>query len=326
MSGGAARARRGPLDHALELLGRLAQVGLHHDPGRGPVAQLGLVEQLEHELHAWPRACPPTPCRCAGGRRAPSPAAAAGACAARRPRGPTSGASGRSSGRERRHLHGQVHARERPERVRLERRARGPARRRLGERVERVEAAGRVAVRLGLVTVASPSRSSETAAPCSHSLPDRAAARRAGVSPTMKRCAMCRTPAAAAAPSAARPAFVPDMRIAAVDRRRALVHLLQVAGRGAAPGRRASGRPGSRPRTGTAPRAAPASCEASSIALVERAQRMTRSRRERSVDRRPTSLQLRLHGEDALLLGVRSAPCRSSSSAPCCATSARPRP
>ena len=31
-------------------LGRLAQVGLDHDPGRRAVAQLGLVEQLEDEL------------------------------------------------------------------------------------------------------------------------------------------------------------------------------------------------------------------------------------------------------------------------------------
>ena len=64
------------------------------------------------------------------------------------------------------------------------------------------------------MTVASPSRSSETAAPLSHRWRIVFSAA-FGLSPTMKRCAMWRTPAAAAAPSAARPGFVPDIFIAA---------------------------------------------------------------------------------------------------------------
>ncbi len=64
------------------------------------------------------------------------------------------------------------------------------------------------------MTVASPSRSIDTAVPSSQSRRIGLTAA-AGVSPTMKRCAMWRTPAAAAAPSAARPGFVPDMRMAA---------------------------------------------------------------------------------------------------------------
>ena len=51
------------------------------------------------------------------------------------------------------------------------------------------------------------------ATPCFHRSSSTPVASR-GVSPTMKRCAMCLTPAAAAAPSAWRPALDSDMRIA----------------------------------------------------------------------------------------------------------------
>jgi hypothetical protein len=64
------------------------------------------------------------------------------------------------------------------------------------------------------VTVASPSRSSDEAIPSRH-IERSSFAACSGVSPTMKRCAMCRTPAAAAAPSAVRPARDSAIRIAA---------------------------------------------------------------------------------------------------------------
>ena len=49
---GCARARRaaGPVEHGVERLRRVAQVGLQHHPGRRPGAELVLGEQLEHQL------------------------------------------------------------------------------------------------------------------------------------------------------------------------------------------------------------------------------------------------------------------------------------
>ena len=46
-----ARRRARPLDHLLELLGRLAQVGLQTTPVEGPSRSSGLGEQLEDEPH-----------------------------------------------------------------------------------------------------------------------------------------------------------------------------------------------------------------------------------------------------------------------------------
>jgi hypothetical protein len=39
-----------PVEEAIEVAGRLPQIGLEHEPRRGPVAELLLVEQLEEEL------------------------------------------------------------------------------------------------------------------------------------------------------------------------------------------------------------------------------------------------------------------------------------
>ena len=62
--------------------------------------------------------------------------------------------------------------------------------------------------------MASPSRSTEEATPRSQR-PRSTPLAAPHVSPTMNRCAMCRTPAGGGAPSAARPALVPARRIAA---------------------------------------------------------------------------------------------------------------
>ena len=223
---------------------------------------------------------------------------------------------------ERRDLHRQVHARERPERVALEHRALGPARRRLGERVERLEAARRVAVGLGLGDGGLAEQVERDGGAVLPEVADRARAPRAGVSPTMKRCAMWRTPAAAAAPSAARPGLRARHPHRRLDRRRPLVHLLEVAGRGGARGRRASGRPGSRPRSGTARRAARWSCEASSIACWSSARSGCAARAGKArVDRaahlagaQPPRAESTPRARDSAGY-VR--PCRSSCSDPC---------
>ena len=96
-------------------------------------------------------------CRCAPSSRARAQQRRAGG---RRRRAAALGRLGAQQRRERRHLHRQVRARERPGESRLEQRARRPARRRGRERVERL---ARSAPRSGrprpAVTVASPSRS-----------------------------------------------------------------------------------------------------------------------------------------------------------------------
>ena len=136
-----------PVEHAVELLRRLAQVGLQHQPDRGAVAELGLVEQLEHQLlgglervhrlhvHVQVRA------------------QLLGAAQQRaQPRGGVVAAHLRRLGphqrRERGHLHRQVHARDRAGGVALEQRPLGPARRRPGQRAKGLVAARGVAVGL----------------------------------------------------------------------------------------------------------------------------------------------------------------------------------
>ena len=199
------RVDRGPLEHLLELLRRLAQVGLQHDArgrarraararraGRRPARMV--ASSVSTDSMSMCRWAPSSFARSSSGRirRAASSR-------------PTSGASGRSSGLSadtftdtftRGTGPSESLLQHRPLRpARGRRRPASPARRGSAPRSGRPRAA---------VTVASPSRSSETAAPCSHRWRiGRSAAR--GVSPTMKRCAMWRTPAAAAAPSAARP-------------------------------------------------------------------------------------------------------------------------
>ena len=83
----------------------------------------------------------------------------------------------------------------------------------LDQAVERLAAARGVAVGLG----AGDGRLAEQVDARGHAVRHRSSSTPVasrGVSPTMKRCAMCLTPAAAAAPSAWRPALDSDMRIA----------------------------------------------------------------------------------------------------------------
>ena len=131
---------------------------------------------------------------------------------------PTSGASGRSSGVSADTFTLRLTRAIAAARVALEIRPLGPARGRL---VRACGAPRGSARRNGRpppsVTVASPSRSTEAATPSFHRP---CSSRRAscGVSPTMKRWAMCRTPAAAASPSARAP---PSSRPSASPRRAA---------------------------------------------------------------------------------------------------------
>ena len=119
-----------------------------HDAGRGPVAQLRVGEQVEHEPHRRlervDRLHVDVQVRAELAR-----AHEQRAHAARRVVAADVGRLGPQQRAQRRHLHGQVHARQRPERVLLEHRAGRPGRRRGGERLERVHAALGVAVRLG---------------------------------------------------------------------------------------------------------------------------------------------------------------------------------
>ena len=115
-----------------------------------------------------------------------------------------------------------------------------------------------------------------------------------GRSPTMKRWAMCRTPAAAAAPSAARPA----LRAGHPHR----APRWAAGGRppprgsrsGGGRGRRATGTRASRPRSGTARRAAPRPWRrAPWPCCVERLERVARPAGKRGVDLAPDLLKLR---------------------------------
>ena len=155
--------------------------------------------------------------------------------------------------------------------------------------VERLGAALRVALRLGLGdgrlaeqvdrgrdAVASTARAASPSAAC-------------GLSPTMKRCAMCLTPAAAAAPSAVRPARVLPIRIATAT---------GGGGSSTSPRKpvRWRARSSSERQAGTtstkrnSAALSSASCDASSIALSSAAASGLRARRAaRRPARRPTS-------------------------------------
>ena len=143
------RSRCVALEQAVELLVGVAQVGLQDDPGARAVAELGLGEQLDHELgdqvarvhrlhvdvqvradvlgRAQQR-------RAAGARRP--------RCRAPAPRRARAAVSAVTLTRE-------VHARDRAVRVALEPRAAGPGLCGLRERAQRLVAAPRVAVGLG---------------------------------------------------------------------------------------------------------------------------------------------------------------------------------
>ena len=108
--------------------------------------------------------------------------------------------------------------------------ARGPALGGAGDRVQRVRAAVGVALRLGLGhrrLAEQVDRRRDAVLP--QVLAGRPSAA-FGSSPTMKRCAMCLTPAAAAIPSARRPALVLPIFIATPTERRRLVDLAQEGG------------------------------------------------------------------------------------------------
>ena len=143
-----ARAAR-PVEHRVERLGRVAQVGLQDHPRRRPLAELRLGEQLQHQLEHG----------VAGVERlhVDVQVRADLAGAAQEPAEPVGGVAlaalgrvGAQEGRERGDLHREVRARQRAVAVALERRALGPRRGRAGDRDQRGVAALRVALRLGL--------------------------------------------------------------------------------------------------------------------------------------------------------------------------------
>ena len=182
-------------------------------PADGPARNSVFGQQLEHELEHGvarvERLHVDVQVRAELARAAQQPTQPVGGVALA-----ALGRVGPQQRRERGDLDREVRARERADAVALERRALRPAARGGGERLQRDVAALGVALRLGL----GDGRLAEQvdgadATPSFHSsrsVPSAAF----GVSPTMKRCAMCLTPAAAAAPSAVRPARVLPIRIA----------------------------------------------------------------------------------------------------------------
>ena len=283
-----------PLDHLLELLGRLAQVGLHDHAGRGPVAQLRVGEQLEHEPHRrlervdrlhvdvqvgaeLARADEQRP-------HAPGRVVAADV-----------GRLGPQQRAQRRHLHGQVHARQRPERV-AARAPAGPATPAPPRRASRARpcSAPRSGPPRPEVTVASPSRSSETAAPCSHRC-------RIGLTRLARRLADDEAVRHVAHPGrGGRPergssragAGHPHRRL---DRGRALVDLLQVLGQ--MPREVVERAAGRRHVDEAEQRGSQLGVLGGELhrLLVEGTQRIARSRGEGGVDRAPHTLKIPLH-------------------------------
>ena len=249
-------------------------------PGRRPGAELLLGEERRAPARARPRANRATPCRCGCARRARAAWRNSGRSRAAASSRPRSGASGRSSGVSAETLTDTFARGSGPPR-----RARAPAARASArggrELLERLAAPRGVAVGLGGVTVASPSRSTELATPRSHrrrSTPSAAAGRLADDEPVghvpaprlrRRRRARCAPPG------------VGDPHRGG-DRRRRVGDLLEEPRAGAGRGRRASGRPARRRRTGTAPPAARGRSEASSIARASIARTgWRRARRER---------------------------------------------
>ena len=249
---GGARAGAGPLEDPVEQLGRVAQVRLEHEPGRRAVGELGLVEHVEDQ--------PEGLARVERLRVDVQVHAAVAGCAQQRAQA-AGGVAHADLGRlrahqrgQRRDLHRQVRARQRARASRPRAAAaRAASRRPSASRRSRRRSARRSGRPRRRVTVASPSRSTDDGDAVLPQVAQHARARPCGDAPTMKRCAMCRTPAAVAAPSAARPRATALIRIADGERRRPLVHLVEEAGEVARPGRRASGRRASRRRAGTAP-------------------------------------------------------------------------
>ncbi len=147
VSGSGPLVRRGPGEDPVEQRGGVAQVGLQHEPGGGPVAELLLGEQLEHEvgdrlarvegLHVDVQVC----IELAGAaQQAAQPHRGVALAEVRRVRA--------QQRRERRDLHREVHARRGTRAVALEQRARRQRGVDGGEVVERRRAACRVAVGL----------------------------------------------------------------------------------------------------------------------------------------------------------------------------------
>ena len=266
----ARRSRRAQARSRSSCCGRVAQVGLQHDPGRRPVAELGLGEQLEARSSSG---------RLARVERLHVDVQVRAELARGRSSGRSRGAaSSRPDARARRAAAAASAPRPSPTGSRAaaarasRARACGRSGQRRGRRGERLERLARSARRSGRPRRCGHRRLAEQVdrASRSPSLPQLARASpsaRCGVSPTMKRCAMWRTPAAAAAPSAVAARLrVAAIRIAASSERRPLVDLAEEAGQVAREVvERAAGRRDV-DEAGTAPRAARASAIVARIA------------------------------------------------------------
>ena len=145
----AAPRARDPRQDLLQLLGRVAQVGLQHQPRRGPGGELRLGQQLQHQpqhrlarverlhvhVHVRVQLARATQDRAQPRQRILDPPL-------RRIRA--------DRRRERRHLHRQVRPRQAPKGVGFQQRPLGPAARALRQHPQRVHAAGRIGIRLAL--------------------------------------------------------------------------------------------------------------------------------------------------------------------------------
>ena len=248
-------AAAGPLQDLPELLGRIPQVGLQHDPGRRAGPELVLGEQLEHEVeHRLPgverfhvdvqmgaervglaeqRAQPP-------GGVAPAEVGRVGA----------------QQRRERRDLHRQVGARQRAAGVVLEPGPCRPNARSAGELIEGVRAPGRVGVGLGL----GDGRLAEQVDGAGHTGGPQLAQDAEG---RAGRLADDEAVGHVLDPAGRRRSERHPSRLRVAEshrrcqRRRAVGNLGPGSRSGGGPGRPASGRPEPRRRSGTAPPSAP---------------------------------------------------------------------
>ena len=223
-----ARARARPVEQPVELLRRLAQVGLEHHAGRRARRGTRARRAARAPAPSSSRARRATPCRCAGGRRAPSRGAAAGRMRAAASSRPFSGASGRMSGVSADTFTDRFTRGSGPtESASSDGRGRPPRDRRR-ERLQRLAGSAR---RSGRPPRWSrwPRRAGRPTSPRRPSHSSRSTFSAAfGDSPTMKRWAMWRTPPAAATPSARRPARDPGGPHRGLDRGRAVVDLVEV--------------------------------------------------------------------------------------------------
>ena len=298
-----ARGGRRPVEHLLELLRRLPQIRLDHDPGRRPLEQLRLVQELEHEPHRRLDRVHRLHVDVEVGaellrahEQRPHPARRVLAAHLRSLRA--------QQRRERRDLHGQVHPREAADRVRLEHRPLGPRRRGAGERLERVHAPVRVAVRLGLGDRGLAQQVERDRGAVVPQVADRLQSRLRALSDD-EAVRHVADPGCGRRPQRRAARLCAGHLHRRLYRRRAVVHLLEVAGQ--VPRQVVQRAAGGGDVHEAKQRGAQLGVLRGQLhrALVDHAERMARASGESRVDRAPYLLKLGLHDSESYSPGYR---------------------